>query len=361
MPFKAKENMKVLILYNKLFHYRIPVWNLLAKRCDLTVAYSEGDDRATKDVHCDFKIMHLPYKIYGGRFVIQTDNIRKLTDNYDVIVAYGDISWLKYCTLRWFNKKKKVVFHTLGVSADYNKGYDQKKGWDRIRSFFYKRASALAFYTDYPIKKYEKFGIPKERMFVAPNTVYVEPIEREIKKDSILMIGTLYKEKGLQILLDAYLKLKDLDSLPPLYIVGSGPDYEVIKEWIKKNEMEDIIHLEGPVYEVSKKSKYFAKALACISPKQAGLTVLESMGYGVPFITSRNAITGGEVFNVHNDIDGIIYDNDDDLLKIIKNIAECPDKFIEMGRKAKQYYDNNRTIEHMADGLWNAIQYAYEH
>lgn len=353
--------MKVLILYNKLFHYRIPVWNELAKKCDLTVAYSQGDGSIPKNMNVNFKITHLPYRTFGGRFVIQKDNIRKLSDEYDVTVVYGDISWPKYTTLRWGNKKKKVVFHTLGVSANYDKGYDQKKGWDRIRTFFYKYASSLAFYTDYPIKKYERMGIPKERMFVAPNTVYVQPVKEAVKKDAILMIGTLYKEKGLQILMNVYQQLKHSVSLPYLFIIGSGPDFDAIKEWIDQQGMDDIIHLEGAVYEISKKAEYFARALACISPKQAGLTVLESMGYGVPFITSKNAITGGEVFNVHNGVDGVIFDQDKDLIEIVKDISENPQKYIEMGKKAKEFYDNNRTIQHMAAGLWNAIIYAYEH
>ena len=28
---------KVIIVYNRLFHYRIPIWNILSNYCDLTV------------------------------------------------------------------------------------------------------------------------------------------------------------------------------------------------------------------------------------------------------------------------------------------------------------------------------------
>lgn len=349
--------MKVLILYNQLFHYRIPVWNELATKCDLTVAYSIGDGMVPEGMPVKFKILHLPVKTIAKRFVIQTGNIRKLTKEYDVIIAYGDIAWLKYSTLPWFNKSK-VVYHTLGVSASYNKGFDEKKGWDRIRAFFYRQASALAFYTDYPIAKYEKFGIPKERMFVAPNTVSVHPVKETVVKDSLLVIGTLYRQKGLQLLLDVYAALKDKIKLPQLFIIGKGPDYEEIKKWIEDNNMTGLIHLEGPIYDIDKKAKYFARALACVSPKQAGLTVLESMGYGVPFITSAGAITGGEIFNIHNNVDGIVMENESELLKVVEDIALNTEKYILMGQKAKEFYDNNRTVKHMANGLWDAVQYA---
>ncbi|MBD5217480.1 MAG: glycosyltransferase family 4 protein [Bacteroidales bacterium] len=351
--------MRVLILYNKLFHYRIPVWNVLASHCDLTVAYTQGDDSITKEIPCQFKTMHLPAKTFARRFLIHKDNIRKLAKEYDVIVAYGDIAWLKYSTLPW-DKNTKVVFHTLGVSANYNKGYDEYKKWDKVRAYFYRRAKALAFYTDYPIAKYVKLGIPEEKMFVAPNTVSVQPLKEEREKKSILMIGTLYREKGIQLLLDAYLSLKDSVKLPVLKIVGNGPDYEIIKSWIAKHDMSHLISLEGAVYDISKKAEYFAEAIACISPKQAGLTVLESMGYGVPFITWAKAITGGEMLNIHNGKDGVIFEEDSDLVNIVRDISTNPSIYIGMGREAKKFYDENRTIHHMAQGLWDAIQYAYD-
>jgi len=352
--------IKVIVLYNRLFHYRIPVWNDLGSRCDLTVAYSEGEGNVPDGIQCEFKILYLPAKVVMNRMVIQKCNIRKLVKDYDVIIAYGDIAWLKYSTLPWLSKNK-VVFHTIGVSASYSKGYDQHKGWDKIRNFFYKKASALAFYTDYPINKYVEMGVPREKLFVAPNTVAVSPIEGDVEKNSILVIGTLYREKGLQLLLDAYAELKDKCVLPILNIIGKGPDYDTIKQWIEDNNMQDTIFLRGAIFDINEKAKYFAKALACISPKQAGLTVLESMGYGVPFVTTKNAITGGELLNVHNGIDGVVLENESELTTVIKDISDNPDKYIAMGNEAKKYYDENRTPKHMADGLWAAIQYAYHH
>lgn len=347
---------KVIILYNKIFHYRIPVWNELTEHCDLTVTYSQGDGKVPDGMECKFKIMYLPAKKY--KFIVwQKDNIRKLVKDYDAVIAYGNIAWLKYSTLPWFNRAK-VIYHTLGVSANYDKGFDEHKEWDKIRCFFYSKAAALAFYTDYPIKKYEAMGIPTEKMFVAINTVAVSPLKEPVKKDSILFIGTLYKAKGIQVLLDAYRDLRGKCSLPHLNIIGTGPDYDSIKTWIESNQLDDIIHLKGAIYDINEKAEYFARALACISPKQAGLSVLESMGYGVPFVTTSNAITGGEMLNIHNGEDGVVLNSADDIIRVIEDISNKPEKFFEMGVKAKQYYDNNCTPKHMAYGLWQAITYA---
>lgn len=351
------DRLKVIILYNKIFHYRIPIWNELAKFCDLTVTYSEGNGTVPPNMEVKFNIMFLPAKVIKG-VVIHKSNIRRLCKNYDVVIAYGNILWLKFSTLPWFNKTP-VVFHTIGVSASYGKGFDQHKQWDRLRSFFYSKANALAFYTDYPIEKYKKLGIPADKMFVAANTVAVSPIKGKRNKETILFIGTLYKEKGIQLLLDAYKELRTTCNLPILNIVGSGPDYDIINQWIKDNNMQDLVFLRGAIYDIEEKAKYFSQAIACISPKQAGLTVLESMGYGVPFITTKTAITGGELFNIHNGVDGILMESDEELPSVLKDITLCPNKYISMGEKAKLFYDQNRTPIHMAQGLWDAVQFAF--
>jgi glycosyltransferase involved in cell wall biosynthesis len=347
--------LKIIILYNKIFHYRIPVWNELAKLCDLTVTYSEGDGNVPDNMEANFKIMHLPVSRIKG-IVLQKTKVRKLCRNYDAVIAYGNIAWLKYSTLPWFNKIP-VIYHTIGVSASYGKGFDEHKEWDRVRNFFYSKADALAFYTDYPIQKYEKLGIPREKMFVAPNTVAVSPIKEAVKKDTLLVIGTLYREKGIQSLLDVYKELRPICKLPMLNIIGKGPDYDLISKWIQDNNMQDLIILRGAIYDINVKAKYFAQALACISPKQAGLTVLESMGYGVPFVSTKNAITGGELLNVHNGVDGVVMNSENDLSSVVKDISDHPEKYITMGEKAKEFYDNNRTPMHMAQGFWDAIQY----
>lgn len=349
------EKPKVLILYNKIFHYRIPIWNILAEKCDLTVAYSHGS-APDNSMGVRFRILHLPSKTIFKRFVIQKARIRQLVKDYDVVIAYGDISWIKYSTLPWFNTTK-VIFWTLGVSASYSLGYDKRKTWDKVRAFFYKKADALAFYTQYPIEKYAQMGFEREKMFEVPNTVAVYPNTVKPIKDSILFIGTLYRQKGIQYLLDAYLSNKDNPSAIPLNIIGQGEDYDYIDSWIKSNKMEHLVKLRGAIYNHSEKSVYFERAYACISPLQAGLSVLESMGYGVPFITTKNAITGGEIFNIHNQHDGILMDSPDELTLIIADIFNNRQKYQQLGVNAREYYNMNRTPEHMANGLWNAISY----
>lgn len=114
----------------------------------------------------------------------------------------------------------------------------------------------------------------------------------------------------------------------------------------------------GAIYDAKELEPYFRQSFACISPGQAGLTVLTSMGYGTPFITKDGAITGGEIFNIKNDENGIIYDQEKDLTNIIIDIHKNCQKYITMGINARKFYMSNRRPDQMVEGLVAAINYS---
>lgn len=346
---------KVLILYNRLFHYRIPIWNILADLFDLTVAYCQEDKNEDQ---FKFKTLRL-HTVSLNRFIIQKENIYQLCQQYDAIIAYGDIAWLKYSTLPWHrNRKFKIAYWGIGVSASYGKHFDAVTKWDSIRNWFYKKADAHIFYSEYPIKKYIESGFNPEMLFVAPNTVAVERIDMSIDRDRILFVGTLYREKGIFSLLESYKSAYRIEnSLPILDIVGGGPDAQIIKEWITKNDLQERIIMHGAIYDRKKKSEFFARSIACISPQQAGLSVLESMGYGTTFITTRDAITGGEIFNIENGKTGVLMDDVSELKDILLDIAINKNKYLEIGKHAFEHYNKCRKPEDMAKGLADAVEY----
>lgn len=82
------------------------------------------------------------------------------------------------------------------------------------------------------------------------------------------------------------------------------------------------------------------------------------MGYGVPFVTRRDAITGGEIYHITPGVNGIMYEKDNELTAILIDAANNPQKYVEMGFKAKVYYDNHATVRHMAQGAMDAFDYA---
>ena len=348
---------KVLIIYNQLFHYRRPIFKILAEKCDLTVAFSLGSG---EKLDANYKIIKLPI-LKMGRFVLHRVNIYKLCCQFDVVIAYGDIAWLKLSSLPFRRKRDfKVIFWSPGVSASYDKKYDEVSRWDNVRDFFYRRADALVFYSDYPIQKYTKRGFRREKLFVANNTVEVNKSQEESAhcKDSILFIGSIYMQKGVLKLLENYESAHNEKSdIPILNIIGWGDEFKVVERWVKAHKLESKIFLKGAIYDAAEKAKYFKKAIACISPSQAGLSVLESMGYGVPFITMHDANTGGERHNIKHGYNGLLLKEISELKSIIIDITVNQYNYIAMGNNALEYYNKNTRPEDMVNGLTMAIDY----
>lgn len=351
--------IKVLfVTQSKLQHYRVPVFKLVNRdpNIDLTIAHC-GDSTVQDEIP---EILLKKMKFYSYYAI---KDFEAICENYDVILCmfyYNNVSFLKSI----LKKKHKFVLWSIGVPASYSRKYgDASLFRYRFLNFFQRRADALVFYSDAPLSLYKSRGISidDEKVFIANNTVEVikQPIENESKK-SLLFIGTLYLEKGLQVLLDAYKKAYEINhDLMPLNIVGGGAQLNQVKNWVKEAGLDKKVFVLGPIYDLQMKSELFRKSIACVSPMQAGLSVLESMGYGVPFITSSDAITGGEAFNIKSGENGLLMSDVSQLQNIILDIDHNRDKYLKMGERAYDYYWNNRTIEIMANGIISAILYAY--
>lgn len=346
---------KVLIIQNTISHYRVPVYNLIARIHDVTVMYSYGKD----PIGAEFNTICIEtHKVW--RFIKHNKSIHKICKSFDVVILMMTPKWISLSSLLLIpNRKYKIISWGIGVPASYSVHFDDPRKISIGIDFMVKRSDAVVFYSDYPVKKYLNAGVSKEKMFVAHNTVKViENTPTFVDKNIFLFIGSLYKAKGVQNLLDEYMKAYCANRfLPKLIIVGEGDEYEEIKTWIDEKLMNDNICLTGAIYDEGKLLELFKKAIICISPNQAGLSVQKSMGYAVPFVTRKDAFTGGEIFDINPGVNGVLLSNELQLSDVLIDAANNIKKYYEMGLKAKEFYDNNRTIEIMAQGVLDAISY----
>lgn len=343
---------KLLLLQEFLPHYRVDIFNELAKHYDLTVVYSKG----SLPSGTEFKTIFI--KTVKVHWKIHTRNIYSLAKKFDIVLCMFDTGFLDYRLLAMLPRKFKLIFWGTGVLFDKDSRYDGDKNTHVYLMNAMKRADATVFYCDYPVKKYSVLGINSSKLFTANNTVKVLPLNKNIKKENLLFIGTLYKNKGIIDLLYNYNEAFQNDSkIPKLVIVGEGAEKEFIYNFIHENHLEMNVSIEGGVYDEEKVRDYFCSSIACISPNQAGLSVLKSMGYGVPFITVNNAITGGELFNIQHDENGILFNKSSELKDIILDISKNKQKYLELGVNAYNHYHTSRKVEDMIDGFNEAIKF----
>lgn len=346
---------KVLLIQEVIPRYRIPVFNELSKRVDLTVIYSKG----ILYEGIEFKTIKIPVVKIKHFGILHKKPLSLIANKYDVVIG---ILGLGYWSIRalpiipW--RKYKFIVWGIGVAASYTVRYDSTNIYDKRITRYISQSDAAIFYSAYPVEKYTTLGIPRKKLFVANNTVDVCVSKDSQEKNIILFVGTLYKEKKIFDLLSNYKMAFEINpDIFDMVIIGDGEEYEKIGTWIESNNMKDKVLLKGPIYDESVLSKYFLSSIICVSPYQAGLSVLKAMGYGVPFVTMRNAITGGEIFNIINGVNGILLESIEDLKNVILDAAQNPNKYVMLGENAKRFYQENRQIVHLVDGFVEAIEY----
>lgn len=343
---------KVLIIQDIIPHYRVPVFNELARYVDLTVVYSDG--KAPENVQ--FQPVRLEQTKVLKLFRYHKKSYA-MAKTFDAVITMLDGSCFTTKLLCNTAIRKKTILWGIGVAAGYNIRYDSCSRTAQSVKKMIQKVAAAVFYSSYPVEKYSQMGISPEKLFVANNTVSVLPIEVCLR-DTILFVGTLYRAKKIFELLENYKNAYDKNqNLYNLVIVGDGEEYGTVREWIKENGLEKKVQLTGSIFDDEILKTYFSKAIMCVSPDQAGLSVLKSMGYGVPFVCHKDAITGGERFNIEDGVNGLLFDGFECLEKIFLDSIQNKGKYLLMGEKAKSYYLQNRTIPQMVEGFRQAVQF----
>lgn len=346
---------KILFITNTIPHYRLPLYEEVGKRYDLTIAHPGNSVESPF-----FEQIALQETSFG--IFINYKGVENILD-YDVIIVYANVRLLNlyYSLFLKYRYKIKVILFGIGVSASYNKQYDKDKKVGILLKAIMKKVSAAIFYDAYPTIKYASMGVDPRKLFVAPNTVVgnEKAVLPRSERNSILFIGSLYKQKGIQLLLEAYLELLRRNSkLPVLNIIGDGAEKAVIENWINKNNLANQVYLLGRITDEVQLSRYFSRAICCVSPGQAGLSVQKSFSYGVPFITSYYPISGGEFTSIIEGVTGYYFDGTIyDLAKTIDKVIN-DSKLDEVIENCRVFYEHFRSPKLWVKGFSDAIQYA---
>ena len=350
---------RVLLIQKYIPHYRIKVFEELSKKVDLSIIYSEESIQGNKDYSNlnirKIKLFKLPKIGYFHK-----KSLKKIAKDYDVVIVPIDSSLKSVEMLRKTKKRSfKIISWGIGVLADRNNQYDSNASKDKEFVRNINNSDAAVFYSSYPVEKYSKLGVSRKKMFVANNTVYIK--ERPISltdKNSIVFLGSLYKVKKVDLLVENYYEaLKENRFIPNLIIIGDGEMKDQLNNMIDELNIKDKVKLAGEITDDNELFGYFQNAIACFSPNQAGLSVLQSMAYGVPFITLKDAITGGELFNISNGRNGILLSSIEQIKDIILDLTINKNKYIDMGKNAYEFYWKERKISDMVKGFIDAIEY----
>tara|TARA_B100000787_G_C16148303_1_gene275339 strand:+ start:120 stop:1139 length:1020 start_codon:yes stop_codon:yes gene_type:complete len=327
------------------------MFNLLSEKYDVTILHSGKSINNNKD---KYKELIFPVKNYGP-FYLQQGLIQEIQVNdYDYVILLFDVRWLN--TIRTiFKYRKKVKVILWGAWLTNNNIIN------KIRLYLSKKVYANVFYTHKSRLDFINLGLDEIKTFVANNTFdvgeRVKSFNNEVK-DIILFVGSLDSRKENEVLISAFNNI--LDKIPEsinLIFIGDGDEMINLTNQVNTFQIASRIKFVGRIEDSNELIGYYKRSIVSVSYGQSGLSVLQSLGYGVPFLTKENSISGGEKNNIKHKFNSIFCE--DSIASLEYNLTElCLDmKYArELGKNAFEYYTKYCTIENMTQGFIDSIE-----
>ncbi|SNS28918.1 glycosyltransferase family 4 protein [Antarctobacter heliothermus] len=344
---------KILFCYVEYHHYRVPIWNELGRRYDVTVLHGST---AQTDGQAGFNEIPCPPRKLG-RFRYQPGLVREVRkSDYDAVIFLFDLAWLSHL-LGFFLCPRSTRRISWGFWETKSELANKARFW------LAKRADGNVFYSTGAAQYFFRKGLNPKKIWIARNTVKVDPAERDTshRRDALLFLGSFNVRKGNDVTIAAF---NDACSQIPehiqLVLVGDGPAKAAAQAQAAGLPNGHRIVFRHGTLDANEIREYYARALASVSFGQAGLSVLQSFGHGVTFITKKGAISGGESENILPGQTGLICDpNQDSLRDAVITLCNDPVQAEALGQGALSYYKTRASAQTMAEGFAEAVENTY--
>lgn len=135
-------------------------------------------------------------------------------------------------------------------------------------------------------------GLDFEKIKFLPRETARQLLLRTKASVSAPLIGTianLYKNKGLEYLIEAMSKIKGQISNVMLLIIGEGPEREKLEKLIEKYELENTVHLAGSIPDAFQFLKAFDLFVLPSVKEGQPWAVLEAMAAARPIVATNIA------------------------------------------------------------------------
>lgn len=364
---------RLAIQQRVLPEYRAPFFDLLASACDGGMSLFTGRPRPGEGITTTDRLQVARYR--------QGKNIHLFNGSLYLCYQIGLIDWLKEwdpdaliveanprylstpLAVRWMHRRNKPVLGWgLGSPSPLRPSFEGAsrppggRGVDmRIWTLFLHQFDAMIAYSQRGADEYASLGFPREKIYVAYNSVSAPPSSPPPARPlalnhepNILFVGRLQARKRIDLLLRA---CAQLDSKPHLVIVGDGPEREALeslsKEIYPRAEFAGARHGE-------ELEPYFTEADLFVLPGTGGLAVQQAMSHGLPVIVAQGDGTQDDLVRPENGWQ-VPPDDFDALLRTMKGALSDIKRLRRMGEASYRIVREEINVEKMAETFVNAI------
>ena len=375
---------KVFIIQNIIPNYREPVFQILDKKFDLTVFYSNLSSKAKsrsfvqKNKFDSFKTILLPSLQIRNRGYQFTFLKHIIMNRPDAIIAqnFGHIDMLLALFLSkllsidfyWWRGGVPFIGKDKPAKGIISKFFGEKDP----RIFLSKFASGMFVYTKYAKSYLENKGY-KCKIVVTPNSPDTNNFHRLKKKftedpillndlknkfspngeNVLLLVGRLDKTRRTDDLIKAFQQIKQQNPDVSLVIVGDGSQ-KAYNEKLVQNLQLSNVYFEGAIYDDEVLAKYYMVCDFFITPGVASMAIKIAMLFGKPVIT---ADYGLEVHVIQNNINGYVYPigEFEQISNLIKHLIYDSESYSRISSNAIETINKDVNINKMTEAFVKEI------
>lgn len=343
--------MKTLFVFNHPAPYKVHVYNELAKLTDIRVIFErkkakDRPDTFYADNEYNFPVIFLKNKGFGNENTATGElvkYIKKHRNLYDVIVMNG------YSTIAEMRAIRYMIKHHIPYVLQINGGVIKKDSAIKKQLKTYFISNAYKWFS--PCKEADEYlihyGAQKKMIFNYPysNIFDSDVLSKPASLETKAKIRKKYNlpEGPLFICASQFIKRKNNIQLMSIFkersetllLIGSGKEKESYVEFIKKNNIKNIILMDylnkKDLFEVLKSGDYF---ITLSREDIFGHTTLEAMANGLPVISSDRVVASKDL--IVNGENGFLVDinKEEEIKKALDNASSLnPMKAIKTAKK----------------------------
>jgi glycosyl transferase family 1 len=310
----ATHSDSVVVVQTIVPHYRVPFFDLLREELGDALTVVAGDADWSEDMKAETQVLDV---VVGNRFLAgrrllwQSGVVRRaLRARTAVFVLNPRIlsAWVVLVVRRVRGKRTLLWGHAWPRGG---KGSPS----DVVRHAMRRLAHGLVVYTDE-----EAIAVGRERTdpgsaVAAPNALYtrteLEDVPRATHVTDVIVVGRLNAEKKPFLALEAFsAAAARLPADVRLVFVGDGPIRNRLEATIADLQLSSRVVVRGRVTSVDELRQAYARAVVSVSPGPAGLSLVQSLGFGVPALVSDREQHGPELALAREDENTRFFERD---------------------------------------------------
>ena len=349
--------MKALLISNRIFHYRVEVYNYFRKeflkhRIQFEVL-SDEIQQGTERVDFPLHILPRTYPSYR----------RKINAiGPDLVIFFLHLKNTSVFPLYLYCRRKKI--RTIFWGHGINLGTPENRIKQLFYNYLHRKSDAILLYAPDQLKFIRPEFHPKTH--IAYNTINfhslpaIDSSKEELRekygltfRTIVLFCGRVTKNKRVDLLIDMFVQSENRSI--GLLIVGGGLSEE---DQARVEQQENIIYF-GAVYEPFQVSELHKLSDIFVIPGKCGLGINTAMHWGLPVLTT-DVIHAPEICYLKDGVNGFITRDMQELAEKIELLAGDQKLRQSLSEKAREIITREADISHMTSGFLQAMNFVIQ-